>query len=501
MKLGNPLADPSMGWRLGITFFFAALLYLAPAPQSMALNILDLATSLVDHGSVELDDYRGIDVAIRDGRVLSGMPPGASFVAALVYLVARPVVRLAPNDLRLMVLHVLCVVLVGLPAAAATVWLVYRTAIRWGASGRSAFVTGGLLAFGTMHFSYATGFYKKTLAAACLMGAFTLLTLETSPRARSLGAGAAGILCGLAIGQDYPTAIIAAVLAGYLLSRRPGTGALLAFASGLGLAILPVLAYHQLAFGSPWVTAYQFRPDPVGNALREPRAGPFLFLVVSLLGASPCLGWSGIGWWRAVRMRERRAEMLTIAGIVLGTLLLFSGWASFYPHEASFASRLLLPMVPFAVLPMAFGLPVRLGRWDRLVIGWSIGATLLAAQATLIPTNTVPPVYALKVLGTSWGTGPLFSEALASWLGLSTLHLVIARKVVTAKALLLPENRSLLAAALLGQGLIKTVSLSVTAVTIVLLWRCVWRPVMACSFRRDPAGRSYETSSQPRAEA
>lgn len=493
---GNRPPRSDMGRRLTVTFAVAALLYLAPVPQSMARNILGLATSLVDRGSVGLEEFNGVDVAVREGRILSGMPPGASFVAAGIYLIGRPLFRLIPAHSTPTALYVLCTILVAIPAASLTVSLVYRTAIRWGASQRAAFLTAGLLAFGTMHFGYATGFYKKTLAAACVMGAFRLLAPTTGGGLRNSRAGLAGLLCGLAIGQDYPTAVIAVLLGGYLLSRRPGIGTIAAFAAGAGIAILPVLAYHQAAFGSPWVTAYHFRTDPASNTLREPRLGPFFFLLVTLLASSPCLLWSGLGWWRAVRTPERRAEMVTIAGIVLGTLLLFSGWTSFYPHEASFPSRLLLPIIPFAVLPMVFGVPAGLRGWPLLVIGWSVGATLLAAQASMIPSNTIPPVYALKVLGTSWGSGPLFGETLASWLGRPTLHLTISRGIATTDALLRPESRQLLLEALLGQVLIKCLSLAVTAIAGVLLWRLVWRPVAASAAAQNAADLPSESEGR-----
>ena len=471
-------ALPGLGWRLSVLAAVVYLLFLNPFPGSLGLNLMDLAMSLVDSGSLELTQNRVSDVALREGRILSGLPPGASFVAALVYFVSRPLLEWVPAGSKLTALYVLCSLLAGIPAAVVTVHLVYRTAIRWGVSVRDACLTACLLAFGTMHFGYATGFYKKTLAAACLMAAFWLLASATVPGFSALRASVAGFLSSLAIGQDYPTVVIAAVLTGYFLWRRPGTGAMVAFLAGSGLAIFPVLAYHQAAFGSPWATAYQFRPDPEGNTLAAPRLGPFVFLFSTLLAASPCLVWSAVGWWRALRTGARRAEMVTIASIVLGTLLLISGWSSFYPHEASFGSRLILPMIPFAVLPMAFGLPATLHGLPQLVIGWSVGASLMAAQASLIPSNTIPPVYSLKVLGTSWGAGPLFSEALASWLGIPTLHLAIAGKSVTTEALLQPESQQLLVRLLLGQAAIKLLSLTVTAIAVSLLWRLVWRPVV-----------------------
>src|SRR5436309_11422131 len=100
--------DPSLGWRLGVSFAVVALLFLDPVPQSMALNILDLATSLVDHGSIDLDEYHGIDVAIRNGRILSGMPPGAAVIAALVYASFHPLFHLVPDYSAPTLLYVLC---------------------------------------------------------------------------------------------------------------------------------------------------------------------------------------------------------------------------------------------------------------------------------------------------------------------------------------------------------------------------------------------------------
>ena len=484
--LNQSYADPlqetllsSMGWRLGITFSVVALLYLDPIPQSMALNSLDLATSLVDHGSLELDEYRGVDVAVRDGRIFSGMPPGAAFVAALVYGLTHSLFHLVPSDLALPVLYVLCTVLVGIPAGAITVYLVYRMAVRWGASVRNASLTAGLLAFGTMHLGYATGFYKKTLAAACLMGAFTLLMSIQGSRHGVSRASLAGLLCGLAIGLDYPSALIVAVLAGSFLWLRPEVKAVAGFCTGAAMTLLPVLLYHHAAFGSPWLTAYRFRTDLTANALGWPQPGPFIFLLVTFIAASPCLMWSAMGWWRAFKKQDRRVEMVVIAGIVMVMLVFFSGWATVYPHEASFASRLLLPVLPFAVLPMAFGFPADLKGWPLVVIGWSVAATFLATQASRIPSGTIPPLYALKVLGTSWGTGPLFSETLAGWLNLPTLHVMIVKGMATTSALLQPENRDLFVKFLLGQLLIKIVSLTVTVVMGYLLWRFIWRPVLS----------------------
>jgi hypothetical protein len=75
------MGEAGIGWRFAVTFGVVAFFYWTRSPKPMALNILDLATSLADHRSVELHEYFVGDVAKRDGHILSGLPPGASFAA------------------------------------------------------------------------------------------------------------------------------------------------------------------------------------------------------------------------------------------------------------------------------------------------------------------------------------------------------------------------------------------------------------------------------------
>lgn len=485
MELKEAAHLQSLGWRLALTFSVVALLYFDPVPNGNALNILDLSTSLVDHGSVELDEHEGGDRAMRNGRMLSGVPPGASFIAALVYLITHPLFHLIPEGATLPALNALCIVFVNIPAAALTVYLVYRIALRWGVSVRNALLTSGLFAFGTMHLGYATGFYKNTVAAAILMSAFWLLACGDDLKLNRAKAWWAGLLCGFAIGVDYPAAIIVLGLGLYLLCLRPGFNAGMIFIVGLGAGLLPMFIYHQIAFGSPIANAYQYRMSlnyRVGfefGTLGVPQIRPFISLLAKLLIASPFLVWSVVGVSRAIRIKERRPIMIMISAMVLGGMLFVSGFFGYMYHEASFASRHLLLLLPFAVLPMAFGLPDSLKGWPLYVITWSICATFLAAQAVMIPWNTVAPVYALKVLATSWGTGPLFSDALASWWGIHALHHAVMHEGVTIRFLVDPGNRDTLISLLLGQGVIKLISLLVTAVAAALLWRFTWRPVFA----------------------
>jgi len=155
------VSRPDPAWRLAITFAAVAVLFLAPTPQSMARSILGLTVSLVERGSVVLEIPRGMDVAERDGKVLSGMPPGASALAIPLYSLFRPWLAHLPMERKLAWLYTLSTVLLGIPAAAGTVYLTCRLLQNWGATAQTAALTASLLAFGTMHFGYATGYYKK----------------------------------------------------------------------------------------------------------------------------------------------------------------------------------------------------------------------------------------------------------------------------------------------------------------------------------------------------
>ena len=479
-----------LSWRLAITFAAVAVLFLAPTPQSMARSILGLTVSLVERGSVVLDIPRGMDVAERDGKILSGMPPGASILAVPIYVVFRPWLAHLPMEQKLVWLYVLCTGLLAIPAAAGTVYLACRLLRDWGATAQAAALTAGLLAFGTMHFGYATGYYKKTLAASCLLAVFFLFSRISAHSRPIPAAGLAGALSGLAVALDYPTVVIVICLGGYLCSRKPGGSTVAACAAGMMVALLPLLAYHQAAFGSPWATPYGFRIHPEGNILGVPDPATFLFLGGTLVAASPCLVWAARGWWRAARDRALTAEMWTVAGIIGSTLLLFSCWSSYYPHEASFGSRLLLPVLPFAALPMVFGLPERVSPLAGLVAAWSIGATLLAAQAVMIPSGTLPPWYAAKILATSWGSGPLFAERLAAWLDLPTLHRAVSESGVRPSTILRTAEAGELLRLVAGQAAIKALSVSATVVIAGLLWVVVWRPYLRRQAAAPPNSRS-----------
>jgi len=177
----------------------------------------------------------------------------------------------------------------------------------------------------------------------------------------------AGLLAGLAFCVDYAVALAGLVLFAYAGLSRPDRRAAraLAFAAGAGPALLFLLFYNAVCFGSPFSTGFQFVLDPryagsyqsglLGIQPPDPRAilGLTLLPKRGLAYLSPMLLLAAWGWFR--QWRERRSEALlpllvalAIAGFASTAVDWQSGW--------SVGSRYLVPAIPFLMLGVAAAL-------------------------------------------------------------------------------------------------------------------------------------------------
>jgi hypothetical protein len=224
-------------------------------------------------------------------------------------------------------------------------------------------------ALGTLAYPFSVAFLSHQVGGALMLVAFYLLW-----RARQAGMQVGrtllilgGLSAGIAVISEYPTGSIALLLAGYVLWVFPGQRlrSLCLFLASL----LPVggalLVYNSLAFGNPFSLSYGFvagqefagqhqgffgvtlpRLDALATLLISPRGllveSPFLLLVP--LG----LYW----WWK--HAPQWRAEAALCGAISLIYLL----WnASYFLPMGGYAvpgPRFLVPMLPFACLPLAF---------------------------------------------------------------------------------------------------------------------------------------------------
>jgi hypothetical protein len=252
---------------------------------------------------------------------------------------------------------------------------------------------------GTLAFPFSTLFFSHQFTAALLAIAFYLLFKlgreeAMSPRWQFASACGAGLLMGLSVAAEYPTALLVAILSIYaawvvyrcnLPPKRKGlvlgiwlVGALV----GAGVLIL----YNVSAFGKPFYIPYEAYSASGSDfsstyghgwlGLHWPTARGFLHALASIT-VLPQIGMLYIGMqgWRVyacnpvlwlslpglimmVWKRELRAEGLLIAAMTVAySLFITSYGTSIYDWSGAsyLGSRHIIPLLPFLALPLYFG--------------------------------------------------------------------------------------------------------------------------------------------------
>lgn len=363
---------------------------------------LMLTYSLVDRGQLSIDglDRQTGDLAYFRGRYYSDKLPGYPFLAALPYAVQRYALGARPHPLGGPALaywpadYGTTLATSGLLTAAAAVVLM-GIARDLGCSRRAAVLVALAYGLATPAYVYATLAYGHQASAFALLASFALLNREGSRR-YGLRAFAAGLLASYAAVIELQVGPVAAILGFYLLgqcvTRARRWEAVIYF--GLG-ALIPALfmgVYNMLAFDGPLDMGYfhhateQFakvhsRSNPLGLGK------PDWSLVVPLLWGrhrgllfyAPILALAVPGWALLFADKRRGTAIVTLAASAAIFLVNLS-----YPEWSggwSTGPRLLVPLLPFAMIPVA-ALLANAGRWQRIV--WTLAVVLTIAGAVLM---------------------------------------------------------------------------------------------------------------------
>lgn len=422
-----------IAWRLFLTAWIVYTLHFA----TDIVREHYPALALGDHFSFNLDGYCGMhpDLFETPGRGCHiGNNPGVSMLAAIPYVLARPIIdpivariqarRLATGqteppafntewangrrfyamawqkglDIKLglaaFVMQAFCMA----PASAASVVLVFLT-LR-GVLGRdqAAMWLALLYAFGTPVF-FRTGFLNHNLMLGLFAFAGFLVVWNPSGSQR-LRVRTRDLVCGLGAGIailfDYSGAVFIATLFAYVAVKRWREGGLseavrggIAFVAGTLPGVLLLWFYQWKAFGNPFLPGqhwmppvefidrgyrgYQFPPDPglFGMLLFDYRFG--LFVAGPILLLALALPW--------VNRRGRAAvpwlEQLALLGIPFAMVLFFSG-SNYTRLQFNTGIRYLAPIVPFLFVPAAVVLsrmrPLSAYAWALLavVVSWPL---------------------------------------------------------------------------------------------------------------------------------
>ena len=429
-----------MNWlkqhRLHICLFLTLLIcyeYFLPRWADPSQNSrLDMVVAVVEDGTFRIDDYvdNTVDYAKVGDHYYSDKPPGAAFLGIPVYAVVKlffdlPIMGgvmdwLSANEalkatlraegtglleekLRFAAAQVTVTLVASAIPTALIAVVMYSLLARF--TSRPWYRLSVVLGYGllTPAFAYAGAFYGHQLSAACLFGAFYLMSVGARPRS-TLSLLIVGFLLGYGVISDYPSALVAGILFLYawhrLADRRRVVWVVL---SGV-LVAAGWMAYNRVVFGSPWELGYSHSELwseqhqtgfmsltwPHWRALWGITFSPFrgLFLLSPLL----LLSVPGFVLW--YRCTEYRSEFwVSLASV--SAMFLFNASSIMWWGGFAIGPRYVLSALPFLALPTIFVFREWWHRaWMRalaiILFAWSWGATwglTLAEQA--FPPDTL----------------------------------------------------------------------------------------------------------------
>jgi hypothetical protein len=363
----------------------------------------DLTRAIVEDHSVTVDKYRynsgDLVSHARKGHVAtySSKAPGVSLLGILPLWWSHRALALIPVPEWVrwhVVAYVTTVCTVGLLsvlASLATFMILHQAT---GSLGWSV-LTIVALWLGSLAFPYSTLYYGHQPAGAFLALAFFLgFELRHGGAANDrpvLFAAASGALAGLAVLTEYPAALLAAPLAVYTLTavaRWPAaavrTRMAMAYAAGLSLGAVSLLAYNMAAFSSPFFFSYQpylamsdmfpahrqglggihwpglrsFMAVLAEITVKPQRGLLYVGLDKGLYACSPVLWMAVPGLVLLFRRRALRAEAWCVLAMTTAYLSFNACYGDsivYWGGGASLGPRHLVPLLPFLALPIAFG--------------------------------------------------------------------------------------------------------------------------------------------------
>jgi hypothetical protein len=399
------------------------------------------AISLVEDGDATIDEFAPltIDKAAFGRHTYLDKAPGMTLMALPAVWLADRLTgdgahrqRLSIDDegfARFLRLRLRLAAATGpalLTAVAAT--LLYDLALAVTGSAAAALVAALGYALGTPIWGWATTIFgHAAVAALYVIAAWGIW--RASPR----GAALAGLALGWAVVVEYQAVLAGAVLAGWAVARwwpRAGGRRLVAAAALAGaVALLPLLGYNLLAFGTPFRLSYS---GVVGFAgmktglfgLGVPDPAVLWEIVVGtrrgLVWVAPVLVVAPPGLWLLAGHCETRGLARAAAGVTAVVLLVNAAYV-YWDGGNSTGPRLAMPMAGLLALGLApfwAGLS-RSGRTATATLlggSMALGAAIAAAQIVADPVSRFPvwsDVIRLHFLAGDLRTWP------SEWLGWS----------------------------------------------------------------------------------
>lgn len=257
---------------------------------------------------------------------------------------------------------------------------------RLGCGPRASALVGLACGLATPAYVYGSLSYGHQATAFCGLAAFVLIQGVRPDLFRSFLAGALTAAAPVVELQAAPVSVVLGVL---FLCARPSWKGVVAYAIGAAIPAIALLAYNRAAFGSIWDLGYfhhdtaQFaavhsRENPLG--LRTPDWSKVVPLLWGqhrgLLFYAPILALAPIGWIAFALGRRWQVLAASLGGslAVFFVNLSYPEWSGGW----STGPRLLVPLIPFAMLGVAGAIALR-PRWVL-----PVALPLIAAGAVLM---------------------------------------------------------------------------------------------------------------------
>jgi hypothetical protein len=363
------------------------------APCGTQTSHYALVRSLAE-GTARIDRYEGItcDKALFRGHYYSVKAPGLAVASLPMYLVLERS-GLLPDDLRWAIWLLSLSTLV--PAALLLVYLVGRTAERLaGGWGR---LTAIALGVGTLVLPFGSLWFGHVPATVLAFAAF-VVAYRQDGRLADGRAFAAGLLAGLAVLFEYPSALVAVALLVYVAFGH-GRRAPLGFVAGWALPAAALLLYNRWAFGSVSHFSYRYalplRTDSSGKVIGENDEGFFgitwpsgdalaelFFSPRGLVTLTPICVVAAAGL--VLLFNRARREAMLVAAITLVYLVYNAGYtlnrAGPFGGDSP-GPRFLIAMLPFLLLPLGLAARAAPGA-TAVMLTVSVGAMALVTATT-----------------------------------------------------------------------------------------------------------------------
>jgi len=404
-------------------------------------------TPRIDTTRFETGDLSTQDLAYDEGHYFSDKPPGLAAVALPAYVALRAAGVRTSGDPTVM-LWALGLVGVVLP----TVLLIVLMALVVEAfEPRMGLPVALVLGAGTLLLPFSTMFFSHALSALLVFAAFA-----AAWRARQgplAWLALAGLLTAFAVTVEYSNAVAGAAIGIYALTRRGAIVRRAAVYGGAFLAgLVPLLAYHWWAFGSPFESARShalyFRGEDAIERAGETgglfgleafpslgRAVTLLFSEWGLLAATPIVFLALLGLLALAR-QGWRAEALLIGSLWLMYLLLSMSYYSIFGDFAG-GPRYLVPVLPLLALPLA----AATRRWPGEALGLTLASVAMMAGLTL-----ARPLFATEGALLTRLRERQFPPTAASLIDVSSISAALLFPILVAVALvvaatMLPQRR------------------------------------------------------------